>query len=196
MASNYVTLFVYANRLRARQCYIQLSSAPDFTAKLPIMLNLIKYCTAFPPIWLAAAASLGFFDPLLPPLTAVMATINAGYSFVWDIVMDWGLLTLYAQPSYTPSPVLFRPRTVYPFALHMLIAVTNLVLRFSWAANRVAGLSSLPPTHLILLVEVAEVIRRSIWNIFRIEWEINQVEKNAVLKNNDKIRKVPSIANL
>lgn len=172
---------------------MQLSSAPDFAAKLPISLNLIKYCTAFPPIWLAAAASLGFFDPLLPPLTAVMATINSGYSFVWDIVMDWGLLALYAQSSPTPF---FRPRSVFPFALHLLMSVMNLVLRFSWAANRIAGLSSLPPTHLILLVEVAEVIRRSMWNIFRIEWEINQVEKLAVLKSNDKIRKVPSIANL
>lgn len=168
------------------------------------MLNLIKYCTAFPPIWLAAAASLGYFNPLLPPLTAVFATINSGYSYVWDIVMDWGLLALYAQtqnssstmsPGKLDSPG-FRPRTVFPFALHLLVAVTNLVLRFSWAANRIAGLSSLPPTHLILLVEMAEVVRRAIWNIFRIEWEINQQEKSVSLKLDDKVRKVPSIANL
>jgi hypothetical protein len=38
--------------------------------------------TAFPPIWLAAAASLGYFHPDLPLITAAMATFNSLYSFV------------------------------------------------------------------------------------------------------------------
>lgn len=37
--------------------------------------------TAFPPIWLAAAASLGYFHPDLPLITAAMATFNSLYSF-------------------------------------------------------------------------------------------------------------------
>ena len=38
--------------------------------------------TAFPPIWLAAAASLGYFHPDLPLITAAMATFNSLYSFM------------------------------------------------------------------------------------------------------------------
>jgi hypothetical protein len=60
---------------------VQLDGATDNWLKVPITLNLIKYATAFPPIWLAAAASLGHFHPDLPAITAVMATINSLYSY-------------------------------------------------------------------------------------------------------------------
>jgi hypothetical protein len=121
-----------------------------------------------------------------------MATINSVYSFLWDIIMDWGLLTLYAAPLSSPSTPLsptnyFRPRTVFSFPLHLLISCLNLFLRFSWAANRIEGLSSLPPSQLVLIIELAEVFRRAVWNIFRIEWEINQQEKNAHLKTVSKL---------
>ena len=75
----YFCLFPY--RIRIRQCWIQLDGAADPWMKVPITLNLIKYATAFPPIWLAAAASLGYFHPDLPAITAVMATINSLYSY-------------------------------------------------------------------------------------------------------------------
>jgi len=164
--------------LRIRQCYVQLSTATERSSRTAITLNIIKYFSAFPPIWLAAAASLGYFHPLLPSLTALMATINSAYSFIWDIVMDWGLLSLYAPPQDST----FRPRTVFPFYLHIIVATLNLILRFSWASNRIQSLASLPASHLVLMIELAEVMRRSMWNIFRIEWEINQVNRNLSLK--------------
>lgn len=104
--------------------------------------------------------------------------------------MDWGLLSLYSvsPPSSTPSsPGSYRPRTIFSFPLHLLVSSLNLVLRFSWAANRVQGLSSLPPSQLVLIIELGEVFRRAVWNIFRIEWEINQQEKNSYLKNASKL---------
>jgi EXS family len=67
--------------MRIRQCWVQLVGASDNWARLPITLNLIKYATAFPPIWLAAAASLGYFHPDLPAITAAMATLNSLYSY-------------------------------------------------------------------------------------------------------------------
>ena len=76
-------------RLRIRQCNVQLTCAIDLRTKLPITLNIIKYFTSFPPIWLAALGSLGYVHPLLAPLTVVMATINSVYSYMWDIIMDW-----------------------------------------------------------------------------------------------------------
>lgn len=174
-------------RLRIRQCSVQYNTVSDPSNKLPILLNIIKYFSSFPPIWLAALASLGYFHPLLPSITAFMATINSIYSFLWDIIMDWGLLALYSTPPAPTSPLSspnsHRPKTIFSFSLHLLISILNLLLRFSWAANRISGLSSLSSSQLVLIIELAEVFRRAVWNIFRIEWEINQTEKNLHLKN-------------
>eukprot|EP01035_Chromulina_nebulosa_P023905 gene23905-31024_t len=75
--------------------------------------SVLPMKAAFPPIWLAAAASLGYFHPNLPSIVAVMATLNSLISFSWDIIMDW-----------------------------------------------------------VLMVEIAEIFRRSMWNLYRIEWEV------------------------
>ena len=53
------------------------------TIRPQILKHLIhRYATAFPPIWLAAAASLGFFHPDLPAITAAAATVNSLYSYL------------------------------------------------------------------------------------------------------------------
>jgi len=153
--------------LRIRQCWIQLDGTSDMMAKVPITLNLIKYFSAFPPIWLAAAASLGYFHPDLPTITAAMATINSLYSYLWDVCMDWGIF------SFTRDGRCFlRQRMLLPMWFYALAAVVNLLLRFSWAANRVSFFSHLHASHLVLMVELAEVFRRAMWNVLRVEWEI------------------------
>lgn len=68
--------------IRIRQCWVQLDGCKDGISRIPITLNMIKYMSAFPPIWLAAAASLGYFHPALPSITAAMATINSVYSYM------------------------------------------------------------------------------------------------------------------
>ena len=161
--------------LRVRQCWVQLDSAHDNIAKLPIALNIIKYLTGFPPIWLAAAASLGFFHPSLPSVLALVATVNSVYSYLWDVIMDWGLLTFTRE-----GRVHGRSRLMYPAYVYVLACLMNLVIRFSWAANRIPSLAALHASHLVLMVETAEVLRRAVWNLFRIEWEIIvQADKHA-----------------
>ena len=59
-----------------------------------------------------------------------------------------------------------------PLYCYILAAIINLILRFSWAANRIPQLSNLHSSHLVLMVELLEVGRRSMWNIIRIEWEV------------------------
>lgn len=65
-----------------RQCTIQLESCPDTIAKIPVMLNILKYMSSFPPIWLTAAASLGYTHPQMPQLITAAAVINSLYSFL------------------------------------------------------------------------------------------------------------------
>ena len=153
--------------IRVRQCMVQLDGCKDNMSKLPVTLNIIKYISSFPPIWLAAAASLGFFHPALPSFTAAMATINSLYSYLWDVVQDWGLLQFTRE-----GRVYGRQRIMYPVAVYVIACFVNLVLRFSWAANRVPYFAAFHASHLVLMVELAEVARRAMWNFFRIEWEI------------------------
>jgi hypothetical protein len=153
--------------LRVRQCSVQFESLTDPWSKFPVALNIVKYMSAFPPIWLAAMASLGYFHDALPSLTATMAAINSTYSFLWDVIMDWGIITFHRT-----GRVHMRQRAFYPIVAYILAIVFNLLLRFSWAAHSVPTLAKLPATQLVLIVEVAEVVRRAVWFFFRIEWEI------------------------
>jgi len=174
--------------IRIRQCNVQLTGASDMQAKIPITLNIIKYFTSFPPIWLAALSSMGYFHPYLSTVTVIMATINSTYSYAWDIIMDWGLFTFYSSPtSTTPSMKIriFPPTSTFSFPIHLIISCLNLLLRFSWAASRLPLFAALPPSQLVLLLEVAEIFRRSVWFIFRIEWEMvnTELKKQAQLNN-------------
>jgi len=93
--------------------------------------------------------------------------------------MDWGLI------SFTKTGrVYWRPRLLLPVTFHIIAAAINLVLRFSWAANRIPYFQSLHPSHMILIVEIAEVFRRSMWNIFRVEWEIIVKQTGATVAKN------------
>jgi len=165
-----------------RQCSIQLDGAGDFITKVPIILNIIKYCTAFPPIWLAAAYSLGYSHPKLIWVAPIAAGINSTYGFLWDLIMDWGLITLHRTGRCT-----CRSRWLLPFPLHLISCLINLLLRFSWASNLIPYFSSLNPTHLVFLIQFAEVFRRAIWNIFRVEWEVIVQQDRAAVKIRDEI---------
>eukprot|EP01041_Mallomonas_annulata_P000255 gene255-470_t len=167
--------------IRVRQCSIQLDNATDIHGKIPITLNIIKYCTSFPPIWLAAASSLGYTHPSLPMITAVAATVNSLYGFFWDITMDWGLLTVHRG-----GRISTRTRFLVPYPFHFIAATINLFLRFLWAANQIPYFSQMNPTHLLLVVELAEVFRRGVWNIFRVEWEILVQQDKASIKLRDR----------
>lgn len=77
---SYMSLQIY--RIRVRQCSIQLDSCPDAIAKLPVWLNIMKYLSSFPPIWLTAFASLGYQHPRLPQLITAAAVVNSVFSFL------------------------------------------------------------------------------------------------------------------
>lgn len=85
----------------------------------------------------------------------------------WDVVMDWGFV--FFTRDWT---VHLRHRTLLPVAVYPLVAVLNFILRFSWAMNRFAFASQLHASVIVLLIELGEVFRRSVWCIFRIEWEV------------------------
>ena len=98
-------------------------------------------------------------------------SVNSLYSFLWDIVMDWGLMSFSREGKCST-----RQRFLYPTITYLLVSSTNLVLRFAWAANKFEAFAGLDASTLVLALELVEVFRRSVWNMYRIEWEIITVE--------------------
>lgn len=168
--------------IRVRQCWVQFEGQHDAVLRIPIFLNIVKYMSAFPPIWLAAAATLGFYHQNLPVYIMLTTSVNSLYSFLWDIVMDWGLLS-FSRDGKCSS----RQRFFYPTITYLLVSGTNLVLRFAWAANKFEAFAGLDASTLVLCLELVEVVRRSVWNMYRIEWEIITVDsKDKLLDSNSK----------
>lgn len=162
-------------RIRVRQCIVQLDSCPDTIAKIPVVLNILKYMSTFPPIWLTAAASLGYSHPSMPQWITIAAVINSIYSFLWDTFMDWGLLSFTRD-----GRVLRRSRYLLPLLTYPLALVFNLVFRFSWTINRLPGFHQLHSSIIVLIIEVGEVVRRAVWNLYRIEWEVLTQQEKAL----------------
>jgi EXS family len=95
--------------------------------------------------------------------------------------MDWGLFQFTRAGRVIP-----RQRMMLPTYCYVIASMINLVLRFSWAANRIPQLANLHSSHLVLMVEMGEICRRSMWNILRIEWEvIVQQERASANKDTD-----------
>jgi hypothetical protein len=95
--------------------------------------------------------------------------------------MDWGLLTVHRTGRVTTRQRTLLPVWVYPIAI-----LINLVLRFSWALNRVPGMNFVHSSVIVLIIEVGEVFRRSMWNVFRIEWEV--VDKGPPAVNSEDLK--------
>jgi hypothetical protein len=167
--------------LRVRQCWVQLDSCSDFVAKIPVTLNIVKYMSAFPPIWITAAASLGYSHPRLPALLALVATINSTYSFLWDVVQDWGLIQVKRDMRLYTRPRLYLPVPVYAIAVFL-----NLFLRFSWSITSIPYFSGYHSSVIVLIIEVGEICRRSMWNVLRVEWEVI-VQQERSLEQKDKL---------
>lgn len=147
------------------------------TRQVSHLINAGKYFSTFP---MVIAASLvaeaqqhrGDFHSL--PIFYIwlsLALIHAVYVFSWDVVMDWGLLR--------PNPVhnMLRPCLLYKKKwVYFAAIVVDAILRFSWAMKMSVSVSSwFGSDMLLLLLAVGEVLRRAMWNFFRVEHE--QIKK-------------------
>jgi hypothetical protein len=152
-----------------RQCSIQFYYATDPHSRTCIAINIFKYATSFPSIWITAAVTLGYFSSNETIHWAIgFAMLNSLISCAWDLIMDWGLFSI----SLATGKVTFRVRTYYHTVFYLFAVVSNICFRFSWAINRLPYFGSLSPSQLILILEAVEVFRRFIWNFLRIEWEV------------------------
>ncbi|KAI4352544.1 hypothetical protein L6164_006783 [Bauhinia variegata] len=115
---------------------------------------------------------------ILAASSSAVATIANTY---WDIVIDWGLLQKNSTNPWLRDKLCVQNRSVYIVAM-----VLNVLLRLAWMQS-VLGIREAPFLHrtaLTALVTCLEIIRRGIWNFFRLENEhFNNVGKYRAFKS-------------
>ena len=151
--------------------------------------NALKYSTAFPLVYAgylrkldAGAGGLDVApDPWMHDHLFVLAAVaQSSYCFVWDVLMDWGLPER-GRPAgggggggggggvcgWRMRGELLVTRDK---ALYLVLCAFNLVLRFTWTLTFLGALPGRGGG--MFCVEVLEIARRTVWAVFRIEWEL------------------------
>lgn len=157
--------------IRATQCLISFQRTSNANDRFLHLLNTIKYSSsllvigvgAYPQIMGGASHKGSFF--------LLCAVFNSMYSFLWDVIMDWGLgqPNLPRRVKFLRHQLLFRPRKLY-----YVVIVVDFGLRILWVTKWWGW------THygvdFKLISQVAEVLRRVIWNVVRVEWQCIKLE--------------------
>ncbi|KAI1969689.1 Xenotropic and polytropic retrovirus receptor 1 [Ophidiomyces ophidiicola] len=94
------------------------------------------------------------------------ALINAIYTSVWDVAMDWSLGNPFSKHPYLRDFLGFRRRWIYYAAM-----IIDPILRFNWIFYAIFIHDLQHSAILSFLVSLSEVFRRGIWSIFRVENE-------------------------
>ncbi|XP_073050120.1 LOW QUALITY PROTEIN: phosphate transporter PHO1 homolog 3-like [Primulina eburnea] len=110
-------------------------------------------------------------------ITSIGATIVSTY---WDIVFDWGLFQRNSKNRFLRDKLLVPHKSVYYVAV-----VLNVLLRLAWMQTVLNfKIFSLHTQMMIAFVAILEIIRRGIWNFFRLENEhLNNVGKFRAFKS-------------
>lgn len=112
-------------------------------------------------------------------MAAATSGITTIYNTYWDIVMDWGLLQMNSRNRWLRDKLLISNKAVYAIAI-----VLNILLRLVWM--QLVLDFNLPFLHrnaMIAVVACLEILRRGIWNFFRLENEhFNNVENYRAFK--------------
>ncbi|KHG04568.1 Phosphate transporter PHO1 -like protein [Gossypium arboreum] len=141
--------------------------------------NGLKYFITIVALCLRTAYSLnkGLSWKVLAVIFSVAAAIFSTY---WDLVHDWGLLHRKSKNRWLRDKLLIPNKSVYFGAM-----VLNVVLRFAWLQSVFNfNLFDLHKQTLVTIVACLEIIRRGMWNFFRLENEhLNNVGKYRAFKS-------------
>ncbi|PKX97195.1 EXS domain-containing protein [Aspergillus novofumigatus IBT 16806] len=94
------------------------------------------------------------------------ALLNAVYTSVWDLIMDWSLGNPYAKHPLLREVLAFRKVWVYYAAM-----VADVIIRFNWIYYAIFARDMQHSALLSFMVALSEIFRRGVWTIFRVENE-------------------------
>lgn len=124
------------------------------------LINALKYFSAFPLVVASYFQKHGPVDPVvrgIPNVLICAAMLNSSFSFVWDIIMDWGLLRPKRRAIVLGS---MPPKSIVP--TYMLLLAFNLIMRFTWAVAVFSHASHSTQNIRMFVLEAAEVARRTV----------------------------------
>ncbi|XP_019195154.1 PREDICTED: phosphate transporter PHO1 homolog 3-like [Ipomoea nil] len=161
--------------VRLLQCLRRLFEEKDNSQGL----NGLKYFTT-----VAALVLRTLYEQKKGTALRVLAAAFSGITTIantyWDIVRDWGLLQRNSKNPWLRDKLLVPNKAVYFAAI-----VVNIILRLLWM-QLILGFN-LPFLHskaTAAIVACLEIIRRGIWNFFRLENEhLNNVGKYRAFKS-------------
>ncbi|KAK6129225.1 hypothetical protein DH2020_037055 [Rehmannia glutinosa] len=171
----YIVIVIIPFWSRFVQCLRRL-----FEEKEPMQgLNSLKYLSTVVALVIRTMYSLkgGAFWRILAFSTSGVTT---AYNTYWDIVIDWGLLQRKARNPWLRDKLLISNKAVYFVAI-----IVNILLRLVWM-QLVLDFHA-PFLHrraMVAVVACLEILRRGIWNFFRLENEhFNNVGKYRAFKS-------------
>ena len=147
------------------------------TRKVAHLLNAVKYFTTFPVVVFAT-----FFAVKAKPFSniseidldktgwmilawLISSLVHALFTFFWDVYMDWGLFRIWK--GYVLRPTLYYKKWTYFVAIAF-----DFVIRFACTAKlTLAIVYHMDSDWIYTLLILSEVLRRVMWNFFRIEYE-------------------------
>ncbi|KAK3325567.1 EXS family-domain-containing protein [Apodospora peruviana] len=146
---------------RALQC---IRRYLDTKNVFPHLVNCGKYTMS---ILTAVFLSLFRIDDTQLNLSffITFATINAVYCSIWDLFMDFSLLQAHARHRYLRDITALKPWVYY------VIMTIDPILRFSWIFYAIFTHNTQHSTVVSFAVALAEVTRRGLWAIVRVENE-------------------------
>ncbi|GMJ10489.1 hypothetical protein like AT1G26730 [Hibiscus trionum] len=138
---------------------------------LKYLLTIVAVCTRT-----AYGLDAGSGWRIVAWICSAMAAIYGTY---WDLVVDWGLLQRRSRNRWLRDKLLIPYKGVYFGAM-----ILNILLRFAWMQTVLNFKVSLHRETLTAIVASLEIIRRGIWNFFRLENEhLNNVGKFRAFKS-------------
>ncbi|KAM7520707.1 hypothetical protein LguiB_019669 [Lonicera macranthoides] len=161
---------------RCLQCARRLVEEGDSSH----IINGLKYFSTIIAVVMRTTYDLkkGFNWKIMAAVTSFIATIFSTY---WDVIKDWGLLQHNSRNPWLREKLLVPYKSVYYVAM-----IVNVVLRLAWMQS-VLDLNETSLLHrraLPAVVASMEIIRRGMWNFFRLENEhLNNVGKYRAFKS-------------
>ncbi|XP_057777194.1 phosphate transporter PHO1 homolog 3-like [Salvia miltiorrhiza] len=160
---------------RLLQCLRRLSDERDIHQGY----NGLKYLSTIIAVCARTAYTLnkGPTWKMVAWITSIIATIISTY---WDIVMDWGLFQRKSKNRWLRDKLLVPHTSVYFAAI-----ILNVLLRLAWMQTVMnITVFSLHRQTMVALVASLEILRRGLWNFFRLENEhLNNVGKFRAFKS-------------
>ncbi|KIX94111.1 uncharacterized protein Z520_10137 [Fonsecaea multimorphosa CBS 102226] len=148
---------------RALQCLRRYYDSRNW---FPHLANCLKYCGN-----IAYYATLSIYRIDMSYTTwsifVTFALVNGVYCSIWDVFMDWSLGDFFTQKyPFLRERLAFKQVWMYYCAI-----VADVLLRQQWVFYAIFTSDVQHSTLVSFFVGFAEVIRRGIWSLFRVENE-------------------------